>query len=103
MGGNYMLDALVEGRLAEIERLEHKYQLQASELVERARALAAEIEKHVPGFTISYQVDPVRQAIADSWPRRIDDTAAREEWGWKPEYDLEAMTADMIAQLRART
>ncbi len=62
--------------------------------------LAREIRKHVPHFEITYEVDPVRQAIADSWPDRIDDTAAREEWGWAPEYDIERMTADMIDQLR---
>jgi nucleoside-diphosphate-sugar epimerase len=65
-------------------------------------SLAAAIREHIPEFTIEYEVDPVRQAIADSWPRRIDDRAARKEWGWKPEYDLAAMTSDMIAHLRAR-
>jgi nucleoside-diphosphate-sugar epimerase len=48
---------------------------------------------------MSYRVDPVRQAIAESWPRRIDDTAARQEWAWRPEYDLERMTADMLEHL----
>ncbi len=62
--------------------------------------LAAEIRKHLPDFEIDYDVDPVRQAIADSWPDRIDDTAAREEWGWKPEYDAAAMTADMLENLK---
>ena len=65
-------------------------------------SLAAAIREHIPEFTMEYDVDPVRQAIADSWPRRIDDTAARAEWNWKPEYDLAAMTADMIAHLQAR-
>jgi nucleoside-diphosphate-sugar epimerase len=63
-------------------------------------SLAREIERHIRGFEISYDVDPVRQAIADSWPRRVDDSAAREEWGWKPAYDAAAMTADMLANLR---
>ena len=64
--------------------------------------LAAEIQKHLPEFRIFYDVDPVRQAIADSWPASLDDSAAREEWGWKPEYDLAAMTADMLAKLRVK-
>ena len=65
-------------------------------------SLAAAIREHIPEFAIEYDVDPIRQAIADSWPRRIDDTAARDEWNWNPEYDLAAMTADMIAHLQAR-
>jgi nucleoside-diphosphate-sugar epimerase len=64
--------------------------------------LAAEIQKHLPDFRIFYDVDPVRQAIADSWPQSLDDSAARAEWGWKPEYDLAAMTADMLAELRVK-
>jgi nucleoside-diphosphate-sugar epimerase len=61
--------------------------------------LAGEIRKHIPTFEIGYAVDPVRQAIADSWPDRLDDSAAREEWGWAPDYDLAAMTADMLTNL----
>jgi nucleoside-diphosphate-sugar epimerase len=64
--------------------------------------LAAEIRRHLPGFQISYDVDPVRQAIADSWPQSLDDSAAREEWGWQPEYDTPAMVADMLAKLRVK-
>jgi nucleoside-diphosphate-sugar epimerase len=64
--------------------------------------LAAAIRTHIPGFRIDYEVDPVRQAIADSWPCTIDDSAARSEWGWMPRYDLAAMTADMLDKLAAR-
>jgi len=64
--------------------------------------LAAEIRKHVPGFEIDYAVDPARQAIADSWPDAIDDSAARSEWGWKPEHDLASLVREMLAALRAR-
>jgi nucleoside-diphosphate-sugar epimerase len=64
--------------------------------------LEAEIRTHVPGFSMSYKVDPMRQRIADSWPNFMDDSAARAEWGWKPDYDLAAMTADMIAVLRRK-
>jgi nucleoside-diphosphate-sugar epimerase len=63
--------------------------------------LVAEIKKHIPEFTCEYQPD-FRQAIADSWPRTIDDSAAREEWGWEPSYDLAAMTADMLEKLEQR-
>lgn len=64
--------------------------------------LAREIRKHIPEFTMDYQVDPMRQAIADSWPNSIDPTAAKEEWGFKAEYDLSKMTEDMLKQLKAK-
>ncbi len=64
--------------------------------------LAAAIRKHIPAFTIDYDVDPLRQGIADSWPKRLDDTAAREEWGWEPDYDLDAMVEDMLVNLRKK-
>lgn len=61
--------------------------------------IAAEIRKHIPEFTISYNPD-FRQAIANSWPQSIDDTQAREHWGWKPQYDLAGMTKDMLENLK---
>lgn len=61
--------------------------------------IAAEIAREIPGFTISYKPD-FRQQIADSWPGSIDDTEARNDWGWKPKYDLKSMSADMLANLR---
>jgi nucleoside-diphosphate-sugar epimerase len=63
--------------------------------------LAEEIKKHIPEFTIAYEPDS-RQAIADSWPKTIDDSAALEEWGWKPGYNLASMTEDMLKNLRIR-
>lgn len=63
--------------------------------------LAAEIQKHIPSFEIRYAPDE-RQAIADSWPSSIDDSKAREDWGWAHEYDLARMTADMLAQIAAQ-
>jgi nucleoside-diphosphate-sugar epimerase len=66
-----------------------------------AGQLAAEIKKHIPDFVCEYRPDG-RQAIADSWPMSIDDSAARKEWGWQPEYDLAAMTADMLDKLGRR-
>lgn len=61
--------------------------------------IADEIRKHIPEFQITYDVDPVRQAIADSWPNSLDDSAARQEWGWNPKYDLALMTKDMLEKL----
>ena len=63
--------------------------------------LAASIKKHIPEFVCTYEPD-FRQAIADSWPMSLDDSAARAEWGWKPAYDLETMTSDMLDVLGRR-
>ncbi|MHA2386053.1 MAG: NAD-dependent epimerase, partial [Candidatus Thorarchaeota archaeon] len=60
--------------------------------------LAEEIKKHIPEFEIDYEPD-FRQAIADSWPMSLDDSIAREEWGWKPDYDLPAMVKEMLEKL----
>ena len=61
--------------------------------------IAAEIKKHIPDFVMEYEPD-YRQAIANSWPQSIDDSVARRDWGWKHKYDLQAMTADMLLNLR---
>ena len=60
------------------------------------------IRKHVPNFKMRYEVDPVRQAIADSWPNKMDDVCARKEWGWTPSYNLDSMTRDMLKHLREK-
>ena len=60
------------------------------------------IKKEIPDFRMRYEVDPVRQAIADSWPNKMDDTCARKEWGWTPSYNLKSMTRDMIKHLRVK-
>jgi nucleoside-diphosphate-sugar epimerase len=60
--------------------------------------IAAEVARHFPGFKMGYAPDE-RQAYADSWPNSIDDSAARADWGWKPQYDLRAMVDDMVAHL----
>jgi nucleoside-diphosphate-sugar epimerase len=61
--------------------------------------IAKEIKKHIPGFSVSYKPD-YRQAIADSWPESIDDKVARQDWGWKEEYDLQGMVTDMLGNLK---
>ena len=64
--------------------------------------IAAEIKKTIPEFALSFAIDPLRQAIADSWPNSMDDGAAREQWGWRPRFDLAATTRDMLANITAR-
>ena len=62
------------------------------------KEIAAEIKKHLPDFSITYEPDS-RQQIADSWPKSIDDTPAQNDWGWKPEFDLASMTEDMLKNI----
>ncbi len=99
----YMPDAIraaIGVMEADPDRLTHRNAFNVTAMQLAPETLAAEIRKHVPDFALDYDVDPVRQSIAESWPDRIDDTAARDEWGWNPEYDAAAMTADMFAHLR---
>ena len=98
----YMPDAIraaIEVMEADPARLRHRNAFNVTAMQLSPAVLGDVIRRHIPGFELDYDVDPVRQAIADSWPLRIDDSAAREEWGWQPEYDVNAMTDDMIAQL----
>jgi nucleoside-diphosphate-sugar epimerase len=101
----YMPDAIramIELMEADATRLMHRNAFNLSAMSFTPAQLAQAIRKHLPDFAIDYDVDPVRQAIADSWPDAVDDSAARREWDWKPQWDLEAMTADMLAQLGSR-
>jgi nucleoside-diphosphate-sugar epimerase len=86
---------------ADFSRLVHHSSFNVTAMSFSAGELAAEIRKHIPSLDVRYEPD-FRQAIADSWPASIDDSAARAEWDWKPDYDLATMTADMLAALRAR-
>lgn len=98
----YMPDAIraaIELMEADPARLVHRNAFNVTAMQFTPATLAEAIRRRLPDFVIEYDVDPVRQAIADSWPRRLDDSAAREEWSWTPEYDLEAMVDDMLVQL----
>ena len=86
---------------ADAAQLRHHCTFNLGAMSFSARELAEEIRKHVPEFVCSYEPD-FRQEIADSWPKTIDDRAAREEWGWTPGYDLASMTEDMLTRLRDR-
>lgn len=101
----YMADAIraaMELMEADPARLTHRNAFNVTAMQLTPTRLAAAIENHIPGFTIRYDVDPVRQRIADSWPDRIDDTAARHEWGWRHEFELDAMVADMLEHLSVK-
>ncbi len=86
---------------ADADRLIHAAEYNLASLSFSAGELAAEIRKHIPDFVCEYRPD-FRQQIADSWPRTIDDSAARAEWGWAPQYGLAEMVADMLAKLGPR-
>jgi nucleoside-diphosphate-sugar epimerase len=90
-----------DGGRARAARAPQRLQLHRHAL-SRPEELAAEIRKHLPDFQIDYKIDPVRQAIADSWPRSMDDAAARGRVGWAPTFGLEAMVDDMLEKLRAK-
>jgi len=95
------LKSIVDLMAADFGRLRHYADFNLAAMSFTPGELAAEIRKHIPGFTVEYKPD-FRQAIADSWPESIDDAAAREEWDWRPDYDLAAMTKDMIDVLSRR-
>lgn len=100
----YMPDcikAAIDLMEADLSQLKHHADFNLAAMSFSAGELAAEIKKHIPEFVCEYKPD-FRQAIADSWPRSIDDSVARQEWGWQPEYDLAAMTADMLGKLGRR-
>ena len=87
---------------ADPARLKHRNAFNITAMNFSPERLAAQIRKHIPDFRIDYEVDPSRQAIADSWPRSVDDSAARAEWDWSARYGIEAMTEDMLEKLAAR-
>lgn len=101
----YMPDAIqaaIQIMEADPARLRHRNAFNIASMSFCPEEQAAYIRKLIPGFTISYEVDPVRQAIADSWPDSLEDYAARVEWDWKPKYDLFSMTKDMIDTIKRR-
>jgi len=100
----YMPDcikATIDLAEADFDRLEHHSDFNVGSMSFTAAELAESIGKHIPGFECTYKPD-YRQEIADSWPSSIDDSAAREEWDWSPDWDLDSMTEDMLKKLRAR-
>jgi nucleoside-diphosphate-sugar epimerase len=101
----YMPDAIrgsIEVMEADPTKLLHRNAFNVTAMQVTPATLAAAIRKRIPEFTIEYNVDAMRQRIADSWPQRLDDTAARAEWGWSPQYDMEAMVDEMLTKLREK-
>ena len=98
----YMDDAtqaMIDVAEADLVGLKHHADFNVNSLSFTPAELADAIRDRTPGFTMEYEVDPLRQAIADSWPDSLDDSAAREEWGWEPRYDLGSMVDEMLQKL----
>lgn len=94
------IDAMIALMETDAGRLRHRNAYNVTAMSITPTDLATEIRRHITDFAIDYQVDPMRQSIADSWPHSLDDSAARQDWGFAPRFDLAAMTTDMLARLR---
>ena len=101
----YMPDALnaaIDLMEADPAQLKHRNAFNVTAMSFDPEMIRQEIVKHIPDFKMRYEHDAVRQAIANSWPNSMDDSCSREEWGWNPQFDLAAMTEDMLAKLRVK-
>ncbi|MEE3465714.1 MAG: NAD-dependent epimerase/dehydratase family protein [Candidatus Cryptobacteroides sp.] len=101
----YMPDALHAAIMlmeADPSRLKHRNSFNIASMSFEPEQIFAKIREYIPSLQVRYEVDPVRQAIATSWPDSMDDSCAREEWDWKPTYDMDSMTVDMIKNLRLK-
>lgn len=101
----YMPDALrasIELMEANPDRLIHRNSFNIASMSFEPNEIITEVKRLVPELEVDFQIDELRQSIADSWPNSMDDSCARSEWDWKPEYDLRAMSEDMIATLRKK-
>jgi len=95
----YMPDAINAGidlMEADPSKLKHRNSFNVSAMSFDPEIIAKEIKKHLPAFEMTYEVEPMKQAIANSWPNNMDDSCARQEWGWDPKWNLSAMTVDML-------
>ncbi|MBQ4866909.1 L-threonine 3-dehydrogenase [Priestia megaterium] len=97
------LNAVIQLMEADGSKLKHRNSFNVSAMSFDPEQMAIEIRKTIPEFVLNYQVDPVRQAIAESWPNHIDSSCAMEEWGFKAEYNLEKMTREMLGKLKVES
>jgi nucleoside-diphosphate-sugar epimerase len=96
------IDAAIDLMEADPAKLKHRNSFNVTAMSFDPEIIAGEIKKHIPDFVISYDPDPVKICIANSWPNRMDDSCARAEWGWNPKYNLQTMTADMVKVIGAK-
>ena len=83
-------------------RLKHRNAFNVTAMSFDPEGIFQAIKKYVPDFEMEYSVDPLKQSIADSWPNSLDDSCARNEWDWQPQFDLDSMTKDMLEKLRVK-
>jgi nucleoside-diphosphate-sugar epimerase len=101
----YMPDAqkaMIDIMEADPTKLKHRNSFNITAMSFGPETIYEAIKKRYPQFEMEYQPEPIKQAIADSWPDKMDDSCARAEWGWNPQYDLEKMTDDMILNLKKK-
>ena len=101
----YMPDALratIELMEADPTKLIHRNSFNLASMSFEPTEIIAEVKRLVPELEVKFEIDELRQSIAASWPNSMDDSCARAEWGWKPEYDLRAMSEDMVLKLRQK-
>ena len=96
------LQAMVDIMEADPAKLIHRNSFNVTAMSFDPEIIYNTIKRHVPAFEMVYEPEPIKQAIADSWPNSLDDSCAREEWGWNPVYDLEKMTVDMLDCLKKK-
>ena len=94
--------AVIDLMNADPKKLKHRNAYNITAMSFSPAEIAKEIKKHIPSFEIVYEVDPIKQKIADSWPNKLDDSEAREQWGFNPSYDLEKMVDEMIEKISRR-
>ena len=96
------LDAMVNIMEADPSKLIHRNSFNVTAMSFDPEILYNTIKKYIPTFEMEYKPEPIKQAIANSWPNSLDDSCARDEWGWNPKYDLDKMSVDMIETLRVK-
>ena len=96
------LDAMVDIMEADPSKLIHRNSFNVTAMSFDPEILYNTIKKYIPTFEMEYKPEPIKQAIANSWPNSLDDSCARNEWGWNPKYDLDKMSVDMIETLRVK-
>ncbi|MBQ6726545.1 MAG: NAD-dependent epimerase/dehydratase family protein [Bacteroidales bacterium] len=96
------LSAMIDIMEADPSKLVHRNSFNVTAMSFDPEIIYNAIKKYVPNFEMVYEPEPIKQAIADSWPNCMDDSCARKEWGWNPKYDLDKMTVDMLDTLKKK-